>query len=407
MTSPPITKTQAQEALNIAAAHGGITQGARVVGMPTATFKDRVKRAESMGLKPTVPEANSPVMLRRQIAQLEKDLKAATREQADTAAIKRLIGTATQKLDQLDIPAWVTKPSKDGSSPGVPTLQLSDFHWGERVFAKQVNNVNEYTVAIARERLKYCVETAIHLCRILDREMRYPGIVVPLGGDMVSGAIHEELRASNEIPTMPTVLDLVDNLTPSIKLLADTFGAVFLPCVSGNHGRDTLKIYAKGRNHTSFDWLLYQFLARALSHDKRITFYIPEGSDAAYRIYGYSYLLTHGDQFRGGDGMIGALGPILRGDHKKRSRNSQVGMDYDTMVMGHWHQRIALQRVIVNSCLKGYDEYAFTNNFPFEQPSQNLWVTHPKFGITYSMPVYVDPNQKVKSQDWVSVPKGG
>lgn len=30
-----------------------------------------------------------------------------------------------------------------------------------------------------------------------------------------------------------------------------------------------------------------------------------------------SYLLTHGDQFRGGDGVIGALGPIIRGDHKK------------------------------------------------------------------------------------------
>jgi hypothetical protein len=268
-----------------------------------------------------------------------------------------------------------------------------------------VNNVNEYTVAIARERLRYCIETAVHLCRILDRDMRYPGIVVPLGGDMVSGAIHEELRASNEIPTMPVVLDLVDNLVPAIRTLADVFGAVFLPCVSGNHGRDTLKIYAKGRNHTSFDWLLYQFLARTFQHDKRVTFYVPEGSDAYYRVFDHKYLLTHGDQFRGGDGMIGALGPILRGDHKKRSRNAQVEMDYDTMVIGQWHQRIQLTRVIVNSCLKGYDEYAFTNNFPFEQPSQNLWITNPRYGITYDMPVYVDPRHKPRSTEWVSVPR--
>jgi hypothetical protein len=396
------TDFQLQAAVDLVAKCERKMEAAAKLGIPPQTLSNWLKIAQRLNLKAKAVTAD-PM---RRIAQLEKDLKAATRERADTAALKALIGTAAQKLDKLDIPEWAIK-ARDPASPGVPTLQLSDFHWGERVFPKQVNNVNEFTVAIARERLRYCVETAVHLCRILDRDMRYPGIVVPLGGDMVSGAIHEELRASNEIPTMPTVLDLVDNLCPAIKTLADTFGAVFLPCVSGNHGRDTMKIYAKGRNHTSFDWLLYQFLARAMAHDKRVTFYIPEASDAAYRIYGYSYLLTHGDQFRGGDGMIGALGPILRGDHKKRSRNAQVGMDYDTMVMGHWHQRIMLNRVIVNSCLKGYDEYAFTNNFPFEQPSQNLWVTHPKFGITYSMPVYVDPNQKIKSQDWVRVPEGG
>jgi len=331
-------------------------------------------------------------------------LKAATKEQAGIQELKALIGTASLEADKLSPPDWVIKPGSI-KSPGVPTLELSDFHWGERVFAKQVNNVNSYTVAIARERLKFCVETAINLCRILDRDMRYPGIVVPLGGDMVSGAIHEELRASNEIPTMPTVLDLVDNLVPAIRALADAFGAVFLPCVSGNHGRDTMKIYQKGRNHTSFDWLLYQFLARALAHDKRITFYIPEASDAPYRVYNTKYLLTHGDQFRGGDGMIGALGPILRGDHKKRSRNGQVGADYDTMIMGHWHQRIMLNRVIVNSCLKGYDEYAFNNNFPFEPPSQNLWITHPQHGITFNMPVYVDPDTKIRAAEWVSIPR--
>jgi hypothetical protein len=236
--------------------------------------------------------------------------------------------------------------------------------------------------------------------------MRYPGIVVPLGGDMVSGAIHEELRASNEIPTMPTVLDLVDNLVPAIRTLADTFGAVFLPCVSGNHGRDTMKIYAKGRNHTSFDWLLYQFLARAMAHDKRITFYIPEAADALYRVYDHRYLLTHGDRLgSGGDGMIGALGPILRGDHKKRTRNAQVDMGYETLVIGHWHQRIMLDRVIVNSCLKGYDEFAYSCNFPFEIPSQNLWITNPRYGITYSMPVYVDPRKNQAATDWISVPK--
>jgi hypothetical protein len=151
--------------------------------------------------------------------------------------------------------------------------------------------------------------------------------------------------------------------------------------------------------------MLYQFLARHFDGDKRITFMIPDGSDAAYRIYSTRYNLTHGDQFRGGDGMIGPLGPITRGDHKKRSRNSQIEMDYDILLMGHWHQYIHLSKLIVNGALKGYDEYAYTGNFPFEKPQQALWITHPVYGPTIRMPVYCERVEKAVQRSWVSIAK--
>ena len=102
--------------------------------------------------------------------------------------------------------------------------------------------------------------------------------------------------------------------------------------------------------------------------------------------------------------MIGALGPIIRGDHKKRSRNAQVDRPYDTMLLGHWHQLIQLQRLIVNGSLKGYDEYASQNNFSYEIPRQALWFTHPKHGITISMPVNVDEAKARSTAEkaWVS-----
>jgi hypothetical protein len=219
---------------------------------------------------------------------------------------------------------------------------------------------------------------------------------------MVSGDIHEELMATNSMEIMPTVLDLFGVLTWCIQTLADEFGNVFIPCVSGNHGRNTHKIRAKGRNFTSFDWLLYQFLSKRFESDKRVQFHIPDGPDAYYSIYGHKYLLTHGDQFRGGDGVIGALGPIIRGDHRKRSRNAQIDMEYDTMLLGHWHQLIQLERLIVNGSLKGYDEYAYSNNFGFEPPRQALWLTHPDHGLTFSMPVYVDRKKKQHNTEWIS-----
>lgn len=103
--------------------------------------------------------------------------------------------------------------------------------------------------------------------------------------------------------------------------------------------------------------------------------------------------------------MIGALGPIIRGDHRKRSRNGQIDLSYDVMICGHWHQYMHLTRLIVNGSLKGYDEYAYTNNFGFEQPQQALWLTHPKHGITFRMPVYVDRDKQAPKTAWVSIPK--
>ena len=336
------------------------------------------------------------------IAGLRAEL-AEAKSRADTAdMLREFIGTAQSHVNELDLPKWVYR-AKTAKAPGVPKLMLSDLHWGERVRASQIGGVNQYNLAIAQRRLRQVVETTIALAKILDPEMRYPGIVIPLGGDMISGNIHDELAASNELNTMPTLLDLYTNMVPAIKLMADTFGKVFLPCVSGNHDRDTKKIWSKDRNHTSFGWLLYQFLAVAFADDNRVTFYIPDGSDALYRIYETRYLLTHGDQFRGGDGIIGPLGPVTRGEQKKNTRNAAVGQDYDVMEFGHFHKRMLTARLRGNGSLKGYDEYAADNNFGFEPASQNFWMTHPDHGITFDAPVYADTAGKkaVKKAAWV------
>ncbi len=325
---------------------------------------------------------------------------------ANTAEVMRdYVGTAKLAVNELQLPKWAFEP-KAAKAPGVPKLMLSDLHWGEQVRASQIGGVNSYNLAIARRRLRNVIETTIALCKILDPAMSYPGIVMPLGGDIVSGNIHDELAATNELNTMPTLMDIYQHLVGAIGLMADTFGHVFLPCVSGNHDRDTKKIWSKDRNHTSFGWLLYQFLAAHFAADKRVTFYIPDGSDALYRIYGTRYLLTHGDQFRGGDGIIGPLGPVTRGEQKKNTRNAAVGQDYDVMEFGHFHKRMLTARLRGNGSLKGYDEYAADNNFGFEPASQNFWVTHPDHGITFDAPVYADAKPKaVRKTDWVSLPR--
>ena len=408
MPAQAISKHLLQQALNAVAEAGDQVKAAAKLRIPRTTLQSRVREARVAGLKPNKEpvEASDPQVMDAQIRKLTAELKAAQRTQSEADVVKGLIGTMDRQLDELDPPAFLLTPQKKESAPGVPTLMLSDLHWGEVVQPAQINHVNDYNIRIAHERMDTCVNAAVHLLRILSPKLDYPGIVLPLGGDMISGNIHDELTATNELNTMPTVLDLYGKLVGVISTMADTFKHVFLPCVSGNHGRDTHKIWNKDRHATSFDWLLYQFLAKRFEGDKRVTFFIPDGPDAYYKVYDHAYLLTHGDQFRSfGDSMIGALGPILRGDHKKRSRNAQVDMEYDTLLLGHWHQYVHHSRVIINASLKGYDEYAYNNNFGFEVPQQALWITHPKWGQTFRMPVKVDRTRGSAKTSWVSIPK--
>jgi len=404
MSTPSLTKTQLQEAVDAYNKTGSKTEAAALLNLHLNTYTSRLRVAMQQGYK-TIEKQEESIMdklkdANDRIRQLESASSAHQEEQLTAEYIKKKI--IKLRDGKTTIPNWLIKKSEKKKFAGVPTLFASDWHWGEIVDPNQINGVNEYNMTIAQNRARTMVQKAIDLLQNYVANANYPGIVFVLGGDMVSGDIHEELMATNEKEIMPTVLDLFGVLSWCIHTLADEFGNVFVPCVSGNHGRNTHKIRNKGRNFTSFDWLLYQFLAKRFENDPRITFHIPDGPDAYYSIFGHKYLLTHGDQFRGGDGVIGALGPIVRGDHRKRSRNSQIDMGYETMLLGHWHQLIQLERLIVNGSLKGYDEYAYSNNFGFEPPRQAMWITHPEHGITFSIPIYVDKQKKKLEKDWIT-----
>jgi predicted phosphodiesterase len=410
MAAKPLSDFDCEQTmLALVKAQGNHLKAAREIGMNSRTFTSRVNAAVVRGFNiengkvvrsQTAGGDLEMSMLRDKVRQLELQLKTAHRETLSDEFVKRKIFKLTEK--EVTPPEWLTRPPKGSHITGVPTLLASDWHFAEVVEPSQVNGVNEYNIAIARDRARIMIEVTIDLLKNHIKHKNYPGIVFAIAGDMVSGNIHEELSATNEVEIMPCVIELWGTLSWCISTLADEFGNVFVPCVTGNHGRDTKKMRMKGRNFTSFDWLCYQFLAKRFENDKRIQFLIPDGSDAHWNVYGHRYCMTHGDQFRGGDSMIGALGPITRGDHKKRGRDSQIGMDYDVLLMGHWHQLIQLQRLIVNGSLKGYDEYAYQSNFGFEPARQALWITHPQHGITFSAPVLVQRDQAKQSGAWVS-----
>jgi len=333
------------------------------------------------------------------IKELRSEVNALKAEAASTQQIRQFI----HDFKQESVPSWLARKSV-GKKRGTPTLFLSDLHWGERVYPKQVNGVNEYSLSIARERLRHVVESSIRLLRDELARPDYPGIVCALGGDIVSGNIHEELRESNLLPVLGQCSDAESHIARAIQTLADEFGRVFVPCVVGNHGRLDRKPRAKNGVADNLEWLIYEFLRKRFRDDKRVTIVVPTAFDCLYSVHGWRYLLTHGDQFRGGSGITGPLLPWKRGDQKKRAVYEATDQPYDILMMGHWHQAAILPgTIIVNGSTKGYDEYAFKTGYEFQPPQQTLWITDPKHGVWYWQTVDAEERSAPAGREWIEV----
>lgn len=403
----PISVEQLQAVVDAVARHGNCLAAAKATGVAESTLKHRYRKAVNAGYKASAdiePEAEKKVrLLEDRCRSLEQQVRKEDRDDTlDRWIRSELFGLRNSTPTP---PGWVNAPGRmSKSSPGTPFLALGDWHFGETVNPDEIDGLNEYNLEIGHRRAKRVVDKTADLLEHHVPGSGYPGIVVGLLGDMITGDIHKELSETNDLPTIPTVLDVAGVLRQSLEYLADRFGRVHAVCVVGNHGRNTQKMQAKQRTATSFDWLLYRMLEMVLEGDSRITFQIPDAADAKLRIYDHAYHITHGDQFRGGDGIIGPLGPLVRGDYKKRLRQSMVDDQYDTLVTGHFHRLITLSQLITNGSLIGYNEYAYLGNFPYEPPQQALWITHPTNGITYTLPVRADEPKKSSKAAWVSHP---
>lgn len=350
---------------------------------------------------------------RIEINDLKKQVRDLQREH-DTSESLRAELYKLSSLEARPIP-WMERVKRGSRGVvSVPVAFWSDWHLGEVVFKEQVGGVNEFNKAIARQRVKRLVEVTIDLAKNHMGQMQYPGIVVPLGGDMISGNIHEELRETNEGTVLQTVQFGFDLLSWALARLADEFGKVFVPCVVGNHGRTKHKPHAKNRAFENYEWSLYMQLARHFKDDKRLTFMIPDGPDAPFNVLGHRFLLTHGDSLgvKGGDGIIGAIGPIVRGAVKFGRQKGVIGQDFDTLMMGHWHTYIPRGEaapVWVNGTLKGFDEFAHTFlRAPSSRPSQSLAFVHADHGITAQWQVYLEGQQKAErdSDRWLTFDGG-
>jgi len=391
-----------QDALTAYYEHGrNKTAAAASLGVPRTTFRSVLDVALATNQPPDPDGSRTKTLTEDRIRHLQTQLKSRSRNELTTEYVRSQIFELA--LHAPTPPQWMLETRSRPGQAGTPTLQISDLHWGETISPDDLSVVKPYNLTTAKDRLERLFSRGVDLC-LNHVSGGSEGLVIVLGGDMLSGDNHEEITESNGEYTLQSVFNLGDHLFDAIQWCADTFGRVFVVCVYGNHPRTTEKPRHKGSAYTNLDWLLYNMLERQFKRtgDDRVQFLIPNHPDAIYRLYSTMYLATHGDRLGSGGGVAG----IDKGVRRIKAQYAELGHKIDWVLLHHFHDRMFLEGCggIVNGSPKGLDEYARDKRFLPRPAEQNLWWTHPKHGITFLTKVVLTDDPTTTPDSWVSWP---
>jgi hypothetical protein len=262
------------------------------------------------------------------------------------------------------------------------------------ISSENMDGLNEFNVGVAQRRYQKLVERTVDIAFNHLPKNVYDGVVYLRGGDMVSGDIHQELRETNELSSVPAVRSLVESEVRGIEELQRAFGRVHVVSVPGNHGRTTLKPPTK-RAADNYDTLSAWWLESHFRDRQGLTWQTPNSTDAVFDLHGRLYLATHGDNIgsRGGQGFVGPAATILRGMKKTMDEYARRGIALSKMFVGHFHTAYDLGYGWSNGSLPGYSEFARANRMTPEAPVQWLIFFHPKYGATSTWKVQLEPER--------------
>jgi hypothetical protein len=366
---------------------------AKISGKSMDAIRRKYQRLEAAGkISHLDNDVRSEMLAKQEARDLRADL---TTRDKEIMRLQRELQVAT-RIDAgvRNPPEWTQPAASLRDNVGIVVAQLTDTHFDEVVRPDEVGYINAYNREIAEIRLKRWVEKVIILARDYVQGVAIEGLFIPATGDLLSGDIHEELRNSNADLLYSSADHWIDQLIAAVNTFAEEFGKVHVAAVVGNHGRSTIKPVFKGRARSNIEWLMWRQVARHFEKDDRVTIQVSDSMDLVVPVYNTRYLLTHGDQFKGGSGIAGAYSPLALGQHRKAVRQAATDEPMDIMVMGHFHQYITIPGLIVGGSMKGYDEYAYGLNLRPEPARQAFWVTTPEYGPTIHAPVYIQDRDK-------------
>lgn len=368
----------------------GYVKVADMLDIPASTLQGHLRKRKISGKKKGTKlkfdpaglpeEVSETEMLQQRVRELEsqlrKDRKSAVYDERVTQAVEAAIQKAEPKYSPRAIPKAKQKHTQHEF-----VLDWSDLHAGEVVSREETGGMNEYNWEIMLER-----HDKLRRALFSYQDNRpYPvrKLFLFALGDMLSGNIHGELEATNEIPLAEATVQLGVDGAQWIESLLERFEEIEVHGVVGNHPRAHKKPWAK-QGYDNADWTSYHVMAQILKKNKRIKFDIPKANQHRVMVCGkWANLIFHGDNVR--SSMPGVpWGGIMRRVAALRNQYATAGQPVEYFHCGHFHTANAVEqgRIIVNGSVKGVDEYSLKAFGGGQPPSQVLSTFHPTRGLT-------------------------
>ena len=323
---------------------------------------------------------NNQKELKRQVTLLSNQIKTYVERQSFLEGIK------IEEIESLDKFTIKANPRLKEEAMAISTI--SDVHIEEPVVKSVVNNLNEYNLTIAEERVTKYFKRLMYLVNQARKGgYKIDKLVLGLLGDFITGYIHEELEEVNELTPVQATLLIQELLVRGIKFLAEDgkFERILIPCAPGNHGRTTRrKRYTTGYKN-SYEWLMYnnlKSLFTKLGSYENVEFIIPESEFIYLDLFGYINKFSHGDHFNYQGGIGGLEVPL-----KKWVLRENAVIKTDMSWIAHWHQYMVLNKVRINGSMIGYNSYARAFGFEPEPPKMQFQLLDPKRGYTLNNPI--------------------
>lgn len=388
-----------------------ITALAKGNGLARSTIRDIVTNP-SYGVeqvrehKAVTPAPIDPVATVESISAGERERM---RQRAQAVAfneLKKQKAMTDEIIDALtrlmvEMPVVSIRPHPMPSSkrrPQTAIQLLSDTHIGNHVDPEETGGLGNYSYEIFLERLNGLGAAIRSIVNGYHRPVHpVPRLVMPFLGDMIENIeIFGSQLEGVDLPLAKQFLFAVDDLSQFIVELLDTFETIFVPILTGNHGR----IGRKGahKRHLNWDYLIGEMIKRKLEpYRDRITIEVPMAAFALIDIEGYRWLLRHGDGIKSWGGIpyygiqrsTGRWIAILAADNKR----------FDYMAMGHFHAPAHLPftggETIINGCFPGTTEFSVEVIESLSRPMQFFGMVHPEHGLGARYPIYLDGGKKL------------
>ena len=290
-----------------------------------------------------------------------------------------------KKVSELPFERYEFKFNKRSSGTRYAVALFSDAHIEETVKAASVMGLNEYNIKIARERIEKYFANLVS-CLNTDK-VEY--LLFASLGDTISGFIHEELSQSNELTPLEATFEAQNLIYNGLKYICENTELKRIKFVGivGNHSRVTKKIQHANGYKMSYEWLMYKNIEKqAEIEGLPIEFDIPESEMAIEDTSdGKRFLFIHGFQIKGsGNGTVCGIYPSLG------RLSLKYGKVYkqDKIYLGHFHSCISIPNAVVNGSIIGYNSFALTNGFAYEEPAQMYELYDTNIGQLLTRQIY-------------------